>query len=441
MTTPASTRPFVDVRMRGFRDRATFADVLRLLDSRTLPLESEPVPLREAAGRVLAASVVAGVNVPGFARAAMDGYAVQSQDTATASASSPVRLAIIGESLPGRPYAGAVGPSQAVRVMTGAPVPAGADAVLMAEFASEEPGGWVLARAAVVHGRNVGRIGEDVAAGREVLRVGRRLRPQDVGLLASIGVSAVNAIRRPRVALLVTGDELLPPGATPEGFRIVDSNSPMLVALVARDAGTSLPVRYLSDRYEAVRDAVQDAVATADLVLVAGGSSVGKEDHAPRVVANLGELAVHGVALRPAGPLGVGFVKPKPPPAPTLLPSGGGMGDVLPRPVILLPGNPVSCLCGYDLFAGRVVRRLGGRAWELPYRRVTLPLAAAIVSAAGRVDYVRVRIEGGTAHPITASGASVLSSTVIADGFTLIDHDREGYSAGEVVDVWLYDEW
>jgi molybdopterin molybdotransferase len=252
------------------------------------------------------------------------------------------------------------------------------------------------------------------------------LRPQDVGLLASIGAASVAAVRRPRVAVLVTGDELLPPGSAPEGYRIVDSNSPMLAALVGRDGGECLSARYLPDRYEAVRDAIRDA--DADVVLVSGGSSVGKEDHAPRAVAELGELAVHGVALRPASPTGIGFLTHEP----RSLPPRS-------RVVFLLPGNPVSCLCAYDLFAGRAVRKLGGRGWELPYRRVALPLAAKVVSAVGRVDYVRVRVEGDGVHPIAVSGASILSTTVAADGFVLVDRDREGFAPGEVVEVWLYD--
>lgn len=415
MTTPAGT-PFFDVRMRGFRDRADVAAVLALLDSRTAQLPGEPVPLLEAAGRVLAAPAVSAVNVPGFARAAMDGFAVRAADAAGATPEQPTSLLVVGESLPGRPFGGMVAPAEAVRIMTGAPVPAGADAVLMAEVVREEPDGRVLAFQPVAAGRNVGRIGEDVAAGREVLPAGRRLRPQDVGLLASIGAATVSAVRRPRVSVLVTGDELLPPGSVPEGFRIVDSNSPMLAALVARDGGVCLPARYLPDRYEAVRDAIRDA--DADVVLVSGGTSVGKEDHAPRAVAELGELAVHGVALRPAGPLGVGFLAA--------------------RVVFLLPGNPVACLCAYDLFAGRVVQKLGGRAWELPYRRVTLPLASALASAAGRTDYARVRVTAAGVEPIAVSGASVLSNTVAADGFVLVPAEREGLAAGESVEVWLY---
>lgn len=417
MSTPRV--PFQDVRMSGFRHKAEVADVLALLAALTPTLPGEGVPLARVSGRVLAGSVVSTVDVPAFERAAMDGYAVRANDTAGANSGNTVALALIGEAMPARPFGGVVGTGQAVRITTGAPVPAGSDAVLMAEFTQLGADGRVLAREAVPTGKHVVRVGEDVAKGRAVLPAGRMLRPQDVGLLASIGAAAVRVVRRPRVALLVTGNELLPPGSVPEGHRIVDSNSPMLSALVERDGGESLPVRYLPDDFAAVRDAIRDAAATADGVLVSGGTSVGTEDHAPRAVAELGELAVHGVAIRPAAPTGIGFVAS--------------------RPVFLLPGNPVSCLCAYDLFAGRVVRRLGGRSWELPYRRASLPLAAGLASAVGRVDYARVKVEGGRVVPLAAGGASALSTTVSADGFVLIDRGRESLAVGEAVDVWLYD--
>jgi molybdopterin molybdotransferase len=300
-------------------------------------------------------------------------------------------------------------------------VPVGADAVLMAESAWPEGECHILVPVPVAIGKHVVYAGEDVAKGSAVLPAGRRLRPQDVGLLASIGAATVRAVRRPRVAILVTGNELLPPGAAPDGFRIVDSNSPMLAALAARDGADVLPVRRLPDDFAAIRDAVHAASAEADVVFVSGGTSVGAEDHAPRVAAELGELTVHGVALRPAGPLGVAF-----------LANGRSL-------LFLLPGNPVACLCAYDLFAGRVVRRLGGRPWELPYRKATLPLAEKITSAMGRVDYVRVKLEGNAIVPLATGGAGNLSTAVAADGFVLVPRDLDALEGGRTVDVWLYD--
>jgi molybdopterin molybdotransferase len=351
----------------------------------------------------------------------MDGYAVRGEDSFGASAYDPLPLRVRGEALPGRPYPGRVGAGEAVRIMTGAPLPDGADAVAMAEVCDEAEG-IVRIREAVAPRKNVGAPGEDVRAGQVVLRARRRLRPQDAGLLAAIGAAQVPCVRRPRVALVVTGDELLPPGSRPEGPRIVDSNSVVLRALVSRDGGTCLPHAILPDRPEAIETALRDPVP--DLFLVSGGSSVGREDHAPRLVAALGQLDFHGVAMRPSSPAGVGR-----------LPGPGGE-----RFVFLLPGNPVSCLCAYEFFAGPTLRALGGRPRAWPHRRVRLPLARKIASAIGRVDYVRVAIEDGRVVPLATSGASMLSSTVRADGAVIVPLEREGMPEGAVVEVLLYDE-
>jgi len=244
---PGAGRGFKDVRMRGFQDRAEVADVRALLDSRARPLPAEPVNLHEAAGRVLAADVVADVAVPPFDRAAMDGFALRGAETFGAGPYNPLELAVVGEAFPGRPFPGVVQPGQAVRIMTGAPLPQGADAVLQAE-AAEEAAGRLHVADAVPPGRHVGSRGEDIEPGTTVLPAGRVLRPQDVGVLASIGAAPVSVVRRPAVAILVTGDELLPCGSRPEGFRIVDSNSVMLEALVHRDGGVPQPALLVPDR-------------------------------------------------------------------------------------------------------------------------------------------------------------------------------------------------
>jgi len=409
-----------DVRMKGFAERADVEEVEAFLAARLRPLPPEEVPLRHCPGRVLAADVQAQVDVPPFARAAMDGYAVRGADTFGASAYDPLHLERIGESMPGRPFPGRVDPGQAVRIMTGAPLPDGADAVVMAEVCSEE-GEQVEVREPVAPRKNVGAVGEDIRQGELVLRAGRRLRPQDAGLLASIGATPVRCVRRPRVALVITGDELLPPGERPHGAHIVDSNSVMLEALVDRDGGELLPHEILPDREERIRRAL--ARCAADVVLVSGGSSVGREDHAPRLVAELGQLDFHGIAMRPSSPAGIGRLP-------------GAEGE---RLVFLLPGNPVSCLCAYEFFAGPAIRQLGGRPRSWPHRRLRLPLGRKIVSAIGRVDYVRVAVAQGRAIPLATSGASILSSTVRAAGAVIVPRGREGMPEGEEVDVLLYD--
>ncbi len=406
-----------DVRMKGFAERADVEEVEAWLAANTRPLPPEPVPLLEGVGRVLSEDVNAAFAVPGFPRSAMDGYAVRGEDSFGASEYDPISLELIGLSLPGAPFEGRLAAGQAVRIMTGAPVPDGADAVVMAEVCSES-GGRVEVREAVAPRKNVGAVGEDIAIGDRVLTAGRRLRPQDAGLLSSIGRAELSCVRQPRVRLLVTGDELLPAGSRPEGAQIVDSNSVVLRALVERDGGRHLPFEILPDRPDRIRESL--AAEDADVVLVSGGSSVGQEDHAPRLLDELGDLVFHGVAMRPSSPAGIGRI-----------------GE---RFVFLLPGNPVSCLCAYEFFAGPTIRALGGRPRAWPHRRIRLPLARKIASAIGRTDYARVAVEAGKAIPLATSGASILSSTVRAAGAVIVPREREGMPEGAEVEVLLYDE-
>ncbi len=410
-----------DVRMRGFQVRADVEHVTRLVRELARALGAESAGLHAAAGRVLAADVAASVPVPRFARSAMDGYAVRGEETFGASEYNPLVFRLIGESMPGRPFAGSVAAGEAVRIMTGAAVPRGADAVAMAEYATESsgPAGRVVAvTEPVPPGRHIGQIGEDIEAGQTLLRAGRVLRPQDVGVLASIGMACVSVVRRPIVRLVITGDELLPPGSIPTDERIVDSNSLMLDALVRRDGGVPVRGDIVPDRRDLVESAIVDPAG--DLIIVSGGSSVGAEDHAPMIVAERGELLVHGVAMRPSSP--------------------AGMGRVGERLVFLLPGNPVSCLCAYDFFAGPAIRLLGGRSPDWPHRTARARLAQKIASAVGRVDYVRVRLApDGTVEPLAISGASILSSTTRADGVVIVPRDSEGHGPGEEVTVFFYD--
>lgn len=412
---PGASR-FDDVRMRGFRERATVAQVWEWLDQNVSLLEPESVALVELSGRVLSASVVAGIDVPLFDRSAMDGFAVRGAETTGAGDYNPLSLRVVGQSLPGHPFIGELQAGESVRIMTGAPIPAGADAVLPAEFARELDE-RVEFTAAIAPGRNIGRRGEDLLAGTIVLPARRRLRPQDVGLLASIGMNTATVIRRPRVRVLATGNEIALAGMERQPFQIFDSNSPTLQALVERDGGVIESSRLLRDDRDAIKAALTEP--GADVILISGGSSVGAEDHAPAVLAEVGELPIHGIAMRPSSPTGIGRI-----------------GRTL---VCLLPGNPVSCLCAYDFFAGRVIRQMGGRSADWPYVRQRVLVGSKIVSAIGRVDYCRVRIESARIEPISISGASILSSTTRATGFVIVPAELEGYAPGVEVEIFLYD--
>lgn len=405
-----------DVRMQGFRRRSEVAEVLAWIDGNVSRLAAERVPLDAATGRVLAAAVVATIDVPGFDRSAMDGFALRGADTEGATEYNPVSLPVAGQVLAGQRFDERVAPGQAIRIMTGAPVPTGVDAVLPAEFATEE-GGCIQISRPVAPGQHVARVGEDVASGAQVLAPGRRLRAQDVGLVASLGQADVSVIRRPRVRILVTGDEVVAPGQARDLYQVYDANSYMLRGLIGRDGGVLEQALRLADDPGALRAAL--AAPGADVILVSGGSSVGSEDHAPRLVAQLGELAIHGVAMRPSSPAGVGRI-----------------GTAL---VFLLPGNPVSCLCAYDFFAARALRIMSGLPAEWPHRTRTLRASRKIVSAVGRVDYCRVRVTGDEVEPIALSGASILSSTTRADGFVIVPAASEGYAPGSEVVVYLYE--
>jgi molybdopterin molybdotransferase len=400
--------------MHGFSRRHTVAQALEWLDRQLRRLDSEDVPLRDAAGRVLASAVVSDVDVPGFDRATMDGYAVVADATAGATPYNRITLRVVGDALPGSPFPGTIAHGQAVRIMTGAPIPAGGDAVLPAESVDGHPPD-ICAVSEVSPQKNVGHRGEDITRGTTLLDAGRVLRPQDVGVMSSIGLGTARVVRRPRVRLVITGNELLPAGSKPRDYQITDANGPMLAALAERDGGIVEFPGLVRDDGDVILAALN---ANADVVIVSGGSSVGIEDLAPMLVATHGELAIHGIAMRPSSPT--------------------GMGTLGSRLVFLLPGNPVSALCAYDFFAGRAIRALGGRDTQWPYRAVRGTLTRKISSPIGRLDYARVRFQDGHVEPLSVAGASLLSSTTRADGFVIIEQDSEGYAAGSEVEVWLY---
>jgi putative molybdopterin biosynthesis protein len=367
------------------------------------PLPAERLAVADALRRVTAEPVWALRSSPPFDAAAMDGVAVRARATAGASETSPLRLAL-GE--------------DAVPVDTGDPLPAGFDAVIMLEHLQRE-GDAIEILAAVPPYQHVRSIGEDIAAGELVLPEGHRLRPADLAAVAAAGVVEVSVRRRPRVRVIPTGDELVPAGAEPAGGEIVDTNSLMLVAQVSETGGVADAAAILPDDPGRLAEAVREAAAAYDLVLVNAGSSAGADDHTAAVVESLGSLAAHGVAVRPGHPVVLGVV-----------------GST---PVMGVPGYPVSAALTVELFALPLLARMEGAAPpERPRTRARL--ARKLPSVLGEDEYVRVRLGrvGGTlvAAPLSR-GAGVLTSLVRADGLVEVPAAVEGFHAATEVDVSL----
>jgi len=405
-----------DVRMRGFKQRSSVDDVINWLNQQSIDLAEQNIAIQTAAGRVLTHDIVSDINIPGFSRSMMDGYAIIASDAQGASSYNQLQLQVIGKSMPGQGTNTIVTSGTAIRIMTGAPIPEGANAVLPAENVEHLDSSSIMVMESVAEGRNIGRIGEDICADSVILNQGRRLRPQDIALLASIGKHQVSVYRQLKVSIVVTGNEILAVGNQPQNYQITNSNGPLLEALSSRDGAVIVNSTIVADKPELIEHAMQ---ADYDILLITGGTSVGEEDLVPLLVAKLGDLVFHGVAMRPSRSTGLGMIGKK--------------------HVFLLPGNPVACLCAYDFFAGRFIRHLSGQKRDWPYFSTRKKLKQKLVSMLGRTDYARVKISDNRVEPIAISGAAITSSTTRADGFVIIPSNSEGYAADTDVEVFLYD--
>jgi molybdopterin molybdotransferase len=407
-----------DVRMLGFSEKTDLESGLEALKSCVKSLGEESAPLRGALGRTLARDVISTEAVPAFDKSAMDGFALRGPETFGATPTDPVSFHVVGEVFPGDSGDLEVGPGEAVRIMTGAILPGGADAVLMAEYATDQ-GDSVLANAPVVPGRNVARTGEDIRVGDRVLKRGRLLRPADLGVLASIRMSQVSVAKRPLVGVLATGNELVEhdfEGIVRPG-RVVNSCGPMLEGMIRQTGGEPKCLGTVPDRRDLLREALQ--AFEGDILLTTGATSTGREDYLPGLLKELGELLVHGVNIRPASPLAF-----------------GRLGDTL---VVLLPGNPVAAMVGFDVFVRPAIQLQLGQEECRWNRRVRGRLSRKIASALNRTDFVRVKLSvEGAVEPLRSGGAGVLTSVTRADGFVIVGRDDEGFEAGHEVEVYLY---
>ncbi|MFC5948041.1 gephyrin-like molybdotransferase Glp [Pseudonocardia lutea] len=384
--------------------------------------KAESVGLAAALHRVPAEDVVAPAPLPGFARSTVDGYAVRAADTYGASDGLPSYLDLLGAVRMGAAPEVAVRPGGCVAVPTGGVLPEGADAVVMVEFTAETLPGCVEVTRPVAPGGGVVRADEDVAAGTALVPAGRPLRAPDLGMLAAAGVTSVAAHARPRVAIISTGDEVVPPDtAQLTAGQVRDATASALAGLVADAGGEPVQAGIVTDEPGALRERLTEALVDADLVVISAGSSVGARDETAGAVAALGTVWCHGLAIKPGKP--------------TLLAECGGV------PVLGLPGNPLSALVVFRLVGVPLVWRLAGCEDPPPEPARRARLARNLASAAGRLDVVQVRLVDGTdgraAEPLFGPSA-LLSVLTRADGYVVVPEPATGLDAGTEVEVTLY---
>ena len=395
-------------------------EVLRLIEKEFKPLgQTESVPLSAALGRVLAEPITAQEYVPDFDRSTVDGYACRAADTFGCSDAIPAILNLAGEVLMGQGADFALSRDSCVYVPTGGAIPKGADCAVMLEYTEDYGDGTVGIMKPGAPGMNLIFRGDDVFPGKEILPAGRVLTAQDIGALAAIGRISVPAARRVKVGVISTGDELVPPDKTPGPGQVRDVNSPLLTAMLEAFGAEAVSYGIVVDDEALLRRKMQDAARDCDAVILSGGSSVGVKDAACRIIESMGELLLHGIAIKPGKP--------------TILGKAGN------KPLIGLPGHPVAACFVAQLFVLPLLGRLMGRKRE--EYTVTAELTESLGANHGReqINACHLRREGGKlmAAPIR-SKSGLITQLAGADGYFIISRDCEGLPKGAQVQVYLY---
>lgn len=403
-------------KMRPFGETISLDEARKRIDAAVRPIDrTERVALAEASGRVLAEDVVANADVPPFARAAMDGYAVRAQDTAGASKEHAQVLKRVETLYTGQVTQRTVGAGECIEIATGAPMPSGADAVVIVEDTDGEASGAVRVFAAVQPGQHIGRQGADIRSGQRVLHAGTTLTPSRVGAIAALGLDHAAVYARPRIAILSTGNEIVDPGGPLAPGQIYDVNRFTLAAVAAEHGAEPVTYRTANDTLEDLSRAL-DAALQEDVLVFSGGSSVGERDLILDVLGARGEVIFHGIAVKPGKPTAFGRVSGK-------LFFG-------------MPGYPASCLTNAYILLAPVLRRMARLAPQV-VRSVNLPLSAPITSAPGRHQFYTVKIVGREAVPAFKSSGDITSMSQ-ADGYIEIPATESAVDRGTIVEVKLF---
>jgi molybdopterin molybdotransferase len=392
-----------------------FADALTALLTSVSPItRTEVVPLDAAVGRVAAETLRSSFDVPPFDRSAMDGFAVRSVDLAGAALQAPIALQCVARAAAGDVPSTPIGPGQCVEIATGAPMPMGADAVVMVERTSRE-GDRVLVADTVSAGQNIGRRGADIGAGEPAVAAGTCITPARAGALAAIGITHATVFARPRVSIFSSGSEVVAPGVPLAPGQIYDVNAVTLRGVVEGHGGEAVGRPRVPDSVDALADALSSATGD-DIIVCSGGSSVGRRDLLTDALARCGRIVFHGIAVKPGKPTLFGYV-----------------GET---PLFGMPGNPTSCLSNAYLL---LVPFLRAAARLPPWRptRVEAPLAARIVSNAGRHHFYTVRLVDGHVRPAFKSSGDI-TSMAHADGYIEISAETSTVEAGTIVTVTLF---
>lgn len=411
--------------MKTFFKVVTPEEARRLLLD-THPVEMEKIRTTQARGRVVAEDLYSRVDLPHFHRAAMDGYAVKAQDTFGASTSLPAYLKLVGTVEMGKEVTRTLGKGEAMRISTGGMLPPESDGVVMVEYTEEVANQMVEVQRGVSPWQNTIQIGDDIKKGELVFRRGRRLRAHDLGALTGIGISTLTVHRKPRVALISTGDEIIEADEEPLPGQVRNINQHSLAGLIAECGAELQDLGVFRDHKDTLSQALEKALESADLVLLSGGSSVGVRDIALEAIFSLRDAGVifHGISVSPGKP--------------TIFAKAAG------KPLLGLPGYPVSALVIFDLFAAPLIRKLGGEdaTTSSQFQKTTRAvLKTNIASQTGREDYVRVsltRINGTLYAEALPSKSGAIFTLVKADGMVKIDLNQEGIEQGEEVEVILF---